>query len=493
MENKYNVRIMRTEIRNIKNVEYGNVTYMNNGSINKNAICDKTDIIGIYGQNGSGKTALVEALDILRQILTGSPINYDMYEGILSKEGQSSIMVEFFVRIAEKKYKVSYQVALKVDEKEKAIQIYSEELYYWKRGSSWKSERDIAFCNPYYGKTDILETKNIGVISRHLSSLKAIPFLTNMQNLALICAQKNISVLFNQLVKKNMEKLEENTEVRDFRNVILGILQFAYVDFNIIKVNQLGSINNNQIIPINVHNETETEIMQAVIPLAISGMTEISEKYYLQVKYAVDAINVAIKSVVPNLQIKLKEKMELERPDGTKAIQVEVYSVREGKEFLLRYESEGIKRIISILNYLISVYNNEGVCLVVDELDSGIFEYLLGEILGMMHKEMRGQLIFTSHNLRVLEKLDAKNIVCSTVNPKNRYIRLKGIEKNHNKRDFYIRAITVGGQKEELYDEDDLIAMGYAFRKAGKIGSEKSKLTFSPEFEKKLQISENRG
>lgn len=197
--------------------------------------------------------------------------------------------------------------------------------------------------------------------------------------------------------------------------------------------------------------------------------------------------------MIPNLQIRLKEKMELERPDGTKAIQVEVYSVRDGKEFLLRYESEVIKRIVSILNYLISVYNNEGVCLVVDELDSGIFEYLLGELLGMMHSEMKGQLIFTSHNLRILEKLDAKNIVCSTVNPENRYIRLKGIEKNHNKRDFYIRAITVGGQKEDLYDEDDLLAMGYAFRKAGKVGTEQGKLTFSPNFEKRLKESENRG
>jgi hypothetical protein len=87
---------------------------------------------------------------------------------------------------------------------------------------------------------------------------------------------------------------------------------------------------------------------------------------------------------------------------------------------------------------------------------------------------MKGQLIFTSHNLRVLEKLDAKNIICSTVNPDNRYIRLVGIEKNHNKRDFYIRTITVGGQKEELYDEDDLLSMGYAFRKAGKLESEKA-------------------
>ena len=368
-----------------------------------------------------------------------------------------------------------------------------EKLRYWQRGASWKSERDIAFCNPYYGNTDVLETHNISVTSNHLSSLSAIPFLTNMQNLALICAQKNISVFFNQLVKANIEKLEDSMEVRDFRNVILGILQFAYVDFNVIKVNQLGTINNNQIIPINVHKETEKEIMQAIMPLAISGVTEIPQEDYVQVKIVVDAINMAIKSVIPNLQIRLKEKMELERPDGTKAIQVEVYSVRDGKEFLLRYESEGIKRIISILNYLISVYNNEGVCLVVDELDSGIFEYLLGELLGMMHSEMKGQLIFTSHNLRILEKLDAKNIVCSTVNPQNRYIRLKGIEKNHNKRDFYIRAITVGGQNEELYDEDDLLAMGYAFRKAGKVGTEQGKLTFSPDFEKRLQESENRG
>lgn len=486
MENKYKVRIMRSEIRNIKNVSYGDITYMNYGSINKKAICDKTDIVGIYGQNGSGKTALVESLDMLKQILMGNPIDYEMYGGILAEDGSSSISTEFFVWIGEEKYKVAYQAFLQVDEKAKAIQIYKEELKYWKRGASWKSERDIFFSNPYYGNTDVLETHNISVTSKHLSSLKSIPFLTNMQNLALICAQKNISVFFNRFVKANIEKLQDDVEVSDFKNVILGILQFAYVDLSVIKVNQLGTINNNQIIPINVHKETKTEIMQAIMPLVISGITEIPQEDYVQVKLVVDAINIALKSIIPDLQIRLKEKMELERPDGTKAVQVEVYSVRSGKEFLLRYESEGIKRIISILNYLISVYNNEGVCLVVDELDSGIFEYLLGELLGMMHSEMKGQLIFTSHNLRILEKLDAKNIVCSTVNPDNRYIRLKGIEKNHNKRDFYIRSLTVGGQNEELYDEEDLIAMGYAFRKAGKVGTEKNELRFSPEFEKRL-------
>jgi len=37
-----------------------------------------------------------------------------------------------------------------------------------------------------------------------------------MQNLALICAQKNSSVFFNQLVKANIEKLDDRMEVRDF-------------------------------------------------------------------------------------------------------------------------------------------------------------------------------------------------------------------------------------------------------------------------------------
>lgn len=492
MLNKYKVRLMRTEIHNIKNVMYGEVTYMNYGSINKNAIFEKKDIVGIYGQNGSGKTALVEALDMLKQIFTGNAIDYEMYEGIISRDGSSKISAELFVQSDNEKYKVLYTASLQVNEKEKAIQVYSEELKYWKRGLSWKSERSIAFKNPYYDNMDVLEIRNISIDSPHLSKLKGMSFLTNMQGLAIFCAQNKQSVFFNNIVKAKVMFEINDSEVIDFSNVILGIQKFALVDLSVIKVNQLGTINNNQMIPINIHKETEDGITQGIFLLGISDIEEISERNYLEVKAVIDAINMAIKSIIPNFQIELKVKMEMESRDGERVFQIETYSVREGKEFSLRYESEGIKRIISILNYLISVYNNEGVCLVVDELDSGIFEYLLGELLGMMNNGMKGQLIFTSHNLRVLEKLDAKNIVCSTTNPKNRYIRLKGIEKNHNKRDFYIRAITVGGQNEELYDEDDLIAMEYAFRKAGKNDMEQNKLSFSSEFEEKLKEMENR-
>lgn len=489
MGSKYCVRIIKTEIQNLKNVNYGEITYMNYGSINSNAIVDKNDIIGIYGQNGSGKTALVEALDILRYCITGLPVPYDIYEGILSRTAPVMITIEFFVEKQDSKYKVKYAVCIRANEEQGKIEIYKEKLSYWTKGSKWKDEHDIEFENPYYNNENLLSQMNLSVKSEHASKLKSIEFLFSMQNLALVCSQKYASVFFNLIVFKAVDELEKNKETEVFSDVIKGIMQFGLVDLNVIKVNQLGTINNNQLIPITVHRETGSSIMQERIPLCISGVTEIPEDFYSQAQDAINAVNIALKSIVPNLQIELEKKMELESPDGTRAVQVEVYSIRDKKRFLIKYESEGIKRIISILNYLISVFNNPGVCLVVDELDSGIFEYLLGELLGMMNKEMKGQLIFTSHNLRVLEKLDTKNIICSTVNPDNRYIRLTGIERNNNKRDFYIRAITVGGQKEELYDEDDLLAMGYAFRKAGKTNAERVKLSFSQDFEKKLNAT----
>lgn len=86
----------------------------------------------------------------------------------------------------------------------------------------------------------------------------------------------------------------------------------------------------------------------------------------------------------------------------------------------------------------------------------------------MFEKGARGQLIFTSHNLRALEMINKNSIVFSTANSSNRYIRLQNIKSNHNLRDMYLRSITLGGQKETVYEETDSVEIGRAFRRAGK-------------------------
>lgn len=60
-------RIIKTELFNFKNVNYGQIKYLNYSSVNSRAKIENNDVLGIYGQNGSGKTAIIEAMDILKK------------------------------------------------------------------------------------------------------------------------------------------------------------------------------------------------------------------------------------------------------------------------------------------------------------------------------------------------------------------------------------------------------------------------------------------
>lgn len=482
MKEKSIVRITKSELRNFKNVRYGDIKYVNYSNVEQRAELKGADINGIYGQNGSGKTAIIEALDILQHIMSGNTIRYEEYAGMFDDKEHMQLSTVFYIEYKNKKYKARYVLTLKRNKQEKQIQIVSEHIKYWVRGKSWKTERSILFANPYYDMEALLKNIKVNVYSEKNTNISKIRFFESVQNLAIFCAQKNVSLFFNDVFSKSVSVEDLNEEEQVFVDVVEALYDFARMRFQVVKVNQLGASYSNTFIPMNVHTESETEIMQGCIPLFINGRGEFPERIYEKLEKVVAAINVALKSIISNLSVELIKTNEETNKDGINIVQVEVYSNRDGKRFLTKYESEGIKRIISLLNYLISLYNNPGVCLVVDELDAGIFEYLLGELIGVLAEEAEGQLIFTSHNLRIMEKLDKKNIFCSTVNPENRYISLTGIEKTNNHRDFYIRSIVLGGQKERLYDDTDLQDMGYAFKKAGSSEKRKVNLEFSEAF-----------
>ena len=213
-------------------------------------------------------------------------------------------------------------------------------------------------------------------------------------------------------------------------------------------------INLNLLLPLKIKNTTSS----GEIPIQIDKNDSIiiNKDIYSDVEKTIEEINEILKKIIPNLQIKLEKQKEEISNDGIKNIIADLRSIREGKPISLRYELEGIKRIVSILGVLIAVYNQRSVCLAIDELDSGIFEYLLGEILEVLSNEIKGQVIFTSHNLRILEKIDKKKIVFSTTNPNNRYIKFKYAKPSNNLRDMYLRELIIQEQDEELYKESFL-------------------------------------
>ena len=59
------IRLASMTIDNIKNIEHGRINFINTRKDYKSSL------LGIYGQNGSGKTALIDAISVLKLLLTG--------------------------------------------------------------------------------------------------------------------------------------------------------------------------------------------------------------------------------------------------------------------------------------------------------------------------------------------------------------------------------------------------------------------------------------
>lgn len=193
----------------------------------------------------------------------------------------------------------------------------------------------------------------------------------------------------------------------------------------------------------------------------------IPEEAVSMVEHVIANMNIVLSQIVPGLTIRIEKLGEMVFANGKKGVKVQLMSLKNKKAIPLKYESEGIKKIISILQLLVVVYNRASITVAIDELDAGVFEYLLGELLRIISEKGKGQLLFTSHNLRPLETLDRGFIAFTTTNPSNRYIRMSKLKDNNNLRDFYFRDIVLGEQIEEVYDPTNNAEIALAFREAG--------------------------
>src|SRR5699024_8334978 len=89
---KHNVvRLESIEIRNFKNVKRGSLSFENTRKPYS------ASILGLYGQDGSGKTALIDALSLLKHLLMGQQIPPKFAECINVDATQASFCFHFKV------------------------------------------------------------------------------------------------------------------------------------------------------------------------------------------------------------------------------------------------------------------------------------------------------------------------------------------------------------------------------------------------------------
>lgn len=102
------IRLVSMTIDNLKNIEHGRINFINTRKDYKSSP------LGIYGQNGSGKTALIDAISILKLLLTGQklPSTICDYINISSASHTCELNFELLIEDNHKHILVDYEVEL---------------------------------------------------------------------------------------------------------------------------------------------------------------------------------------------------------------------------------------------------------------------------------------------------------------------------------------------------------------------------------------------
>lgn len=470
------VRLERILIENFKNVKRGSLDFANTRKPYR------ASILGLYGQNGSGKTALIDAMEILRLALSGQPIP-ELFADCINVDAEcAKLQYELSVKEEGKKYQVFYSFQLRSEA------VTAENNVVGNEAKGLRSRAVIAneVLSYAYEDNEGNKIKKSSLIDTVCSDPTEVFGPASKYN-CLIGKDKNVkldllvgkrmaagtsrSFVFSkellEAVQKNVDNQEDNEYLRHV-NLLDRLTWYANFELFVLNTANTGVISMNML-SMSVFYEKEGGKVVGNMLFPLKESVAMPEEDIVIFENMIANMNIVLRQIVPGLNICMKRLEKAVHPDGRIGSKIQLMSLKNGKAIPLEYESEGIKKIISILQLLIMVYNQSSITVAIDELDSGIFEYLLGELLRIISEKGKGQLIFTSHNLRPLETLDKGFIAFTTTNPLNRYIRMNNIKSSNNLRNFYFRDIVLGEQSEEVYESTNNAEIAMAFRKAGEL------------------------
>lgn len=431
-------------------------------TVNKILSADKAEILGIYGQNGSGKTAIVDALYFLQKVMVGTDLDQSLEDYMDMDSDTAEIFADFNIFIDGIVFEIGYRLSLSREEKE--VVISRETLSAAKNENGIRTNKTV-FMDYQRDQANAIfkPQKRLDEILEENKEIK-----TDLIVARKMAEKSNCSYIFGESSREIFCREYQNG-FQQFSVIISSLFEFALKDLFVIRNTHSGVISANFVLPMAFRIENDNIGAKGDFTVSLTEPILVDEERKKLLETIVEQINIVLYTIIPGLQVTIKNYGKQSLNDGEEGWKLELMSKREGmKEIPIRMESGGIIKIISILNALIQAFGNPSICLVIDELDSGIFEYILGELLDIFKKSAKGQLIFTSHNLRALEMIDKESIMFSTTNPNNRYIHMKNVRESNNLRNMYIRSITLGGQSEEIYEETDSLKIARAFRKAGR-------------------------
>lgn len=419
-----NFFLLNLKIAGIKNIEKPIEIPFYKKTIKNDFDPEQYHIKGIYGENGSGKTAIMTAVKILKRILidrnylTDSINQKDLVACVNKKAKKGFIEVQFYSFLGMGPFIYRYRVEFQTDNDDR-VRLTSE-IFERKLGHNSQ-----AFFLTVY-KTNNGELIRFG---EKKSEERFELYKEKTQNLLDI---RSFAVAIND-IEKHINNPGEINLYHIFTLMVFASSLYVEID---------GEDDHRNHIIDTIRNENDETILHESLtiynwssmkrndPNGILIPRQMISYYEKDIARLFSFIRL-FKSNLINIRIDKKEY-----GDFFACRRVLVYEEYEIDE---EYESKGIKKLMNLFDILDSACN--GNIVFIDELDSSINDVYLDKLLEYISYYGEGQLCFTAHNLSPMSVL--RNSKCaisfiSSVNTVHTWTTNGNLNPEHAYREGFI-------------------------------------------------------
>jgi len=427
--------IKSIEIKNFKTIKDSKIEF-------------KRNLSAIYGPNGTGKTAIIEVLDIMKSYFTNPFIKDNTLKEKILKGisfGEKNLIISIIFSINQFDYKILIEFNKFNDE---ALYVSREELSLKEINSRRKFKNIVKILNSEGLLSPEIYIENS--IKNNFDILKKSVF-KEIEGGAkrFINEFSNLSSYLSLIIKYSNSNEKELISIPKELGLVItefSKIQKIFLNMVIITLEEQALYNLNLLIPMNIHTNDVHGTL--AVNYRDSKGNIYSEKEAKILEDTVKEINSIFSTIIPNSKLSTERKVDRLEGEELK-IGVNIYVEKDGRKLLLDQESTGIIKLVSLLSIILYYIKDKEAIVAIDEFDIHIFEYLLALFLEKISLYAKGQLIFTAHNLLPMEKLDKESIIISTKDEEKgvKYVYLKGASLTTNLRQKYLRSQSMWTEK----------------------------------------------